>query len=143
MPQVVEAHPLQVDPPASGLPDDPEVARTQSAPGGADEEGSVALGADEAAQVVLERRHDRARHVDLARVAVLRGTELEPTVVELVQGALDQDGAGPQVDVLAVEAEELAPAQGAPAASVTAARYCSGMDWVSAATWSTLGMRRP
>ena len=28
------------------------------------------------------------------------------------------------------------------AASVTAARYCSGMDCVSAATWSTLGMRR-
>ena len=28
------------------------------------------------------------------------------------------------------------------AASVTAARYCSGMDCVSAATWSTFGMRR-
>jgi len=28
----------------------------------------------------LERRHDRARHVDLARVAVLRRTEVEPPV---------------------------------------------------------------
>ena len=37
-------------------PDDPEVARPQPLARRAEEEGSVALGADEAAQVVLERR---------------------------------------------------------------------------------------
>jgi hypothetical protein len=56
--QVVEAHPLQIDSAAGSLPDDPEVARAQPPSRGTDEEGSVALGPDEAAQVRLERRHD-------------------------------------------------------------------------------------
>ncbi|HTU37984.1 MAG TPA: hypothetical protein VMF35_08195 [Acidimicrobiales bacterium] len=114
MAQIVEANPRQAGPTASGLPDHPEVARPQPQARSAEEKGSVALGAHEAAEVLLESRHDRTRHVDLAGVAVFGTPELEPAVVELVQGALDPDGAAPKIDVLPVEPEDFAAAQCAP-----------------------------
>ena len=36
-----------------------------------------------------------------------------------MEGPLDKDGARPQIDVVAIESEDLAPAQRAQAASVT------------------------
>ena len=59
-------------------------------------------------------RHDRARHEDLAGVPVLGRAEVERAIVELVQCPLDPDGAGHEVDIPALEAEDLAPAERPP-----------------------------
>ena len=92
--------------------------------------------------MVLERRQQRAREVHLPRVAVLGRAQLEGAVAELVERTLDPHRTGSEIEVVPVEPEHLAPPQRAPSGQVTADRYCSGIDWVSAATWSTLGTWR-
>ena len=76
--------------------------------------GASLVGSDEAPQVVFQRRQDRARQVDLARVAVLGRPEVERAVVELVERALHPHRAGHEVDVSPLEAEHLTPAQCSP-----------------------------
>ena len=131
MPEVVEAHPCETRPPSCHLPDGSEVARAGPLARCTDEEGSVALWADETPQVVLGAQVAASSGGTPCRAGRRSSSGRAGACRRRTRGGSARRGRcrlgarrRARVRLSASPRRSVPRRQG-----MTAARYCSGIDW--------------